>query len=59
MAEPGDGPNGPGQFVTWYAGGTLPEWGGAPLAVAVLLEENDTALAEQIGQGILEAAMQP
>jgi cell division protein FtsW (lipid II flippase) len=52
-------PNGPGQFVTWFAGGTLPEWGGPPLAAAVLLEENDTALAEQIGQGILNEAMQP
>jgi cell division protein FtsW (lipid II flippase) len=48
-----------GQPVTWYLGGTLPDFQGAPLAVAVLLEANDPTLAEAIGQTLLKAALQP
>ena len=44
---------------TWYLGGTLPEWKGAPLAIAVLLEENNPQLALEIGQSMLQSAMYP
>ena len=45
--------------VTWYIGGTLPTWSGTSLALAVLLEQEDHALAEAIGQEMLREAMQP
>ena len=54
----GSGQKGEGG-ISWYIGGTLPDWGGPPLAIAVLLEEENPALAEQIGQAVLQAAMQP
>jgi cell division protein FtsW (lipid II flippase) len=43
----------------WFIGGTLPDWGGVPLAVAILLEENNPQRALEIGQSILQSAMQP
>jgi hypothetical protein len=46
-----------GKDVSWYLGGTLPTRPGAPLALAVLLEEGDPALAEKIGQAMLKAAL--
>jgi hypothetical protein len=49
--------NGPDQRVSWYLGGTLPTWEGAPLALVVLLEEDNPELAETIGQEIFRAAM--
>jgi hypothetical protein len=52
-------PNQSWQSVTWYLGGTLPDWQGVPLALAVLLEEDNPSLAEAIGQGVLEAALHP
>jgi cell division protein FtsW (lipid II flippase) len=52
-------PNGPEESVTWWVGGSLPAWQGAPLAAAVLLEENNPALAEAIGREILEKAGEP
>jgi cell division protein FtsW (lipid II flippase) len=51
--------NGPGQFVTWYLGGTLPSWPGTPLAIAFVLEEQDPLLAEEIGRSLLQSAMRP
>lgn len=45
------------QAVTWFLGGTLPEWKGTPLALVVLLEENNPSLAEEIGQKMLLAGM--
>jgi cell division protein FtsW (lipid II flippase) len=47
-----------GRNYTWYLGGTLPDWTGAPLALAIILEEDNPALAEVIGQGLLSAALQ-
>ena len=44
---------------TWYVGGTLPDWQGQPLAVAVVLEEDNATLAQFIGQNIFEAALTP
>jgi len=43
----------------WFIGGTLPDWGGVPLAVAVLLEENNPHRALEMGQSMLQSAMQP
>jgi hypothetical protein len=45
--------------VSWYLAGTLPNWQGAPLAVVVVLEENNPQQASLIGRGVLEKAIQP
>lgn len=45
--------------ITWFLGGTVPRWQGTPLALAVVLEENNTFLAERIGQELLESALNP
>ncbi|HEX7973260.1 MAG TPA: FtsW/RodA/SpoVE family cell cycle protein [Anaerolineales bacterium] len=52
-------PNGPNQTVTWTLAGTLPVYPGAPLALAVVVEENNPDLAIQIGQNVLKAAIGP
>ncbi|MEJ2597940.1 MAG: FtsW/RodA/SpoVE family cell cycle protein [Anaerolineales bacterium] len=52
-------PNGSGKWVTWYLAGTTPEWQDDPLALALLLEENDPATTQAIGSSVLEAAMIP
>jgi hypothetical protein len=44
---------------TWYLGGTLPEWKGAPIAMAVLLEENNPQTAVEIGRSLLQDAISP
>jgi len=48
-----------GQFVSWFVGGTLPEWSGTPLAIAVILEADSLDLAEETGLGVLKEAMLP
>jgi hypothetical protein len=45
--------------ATWFLGGTLPDWGGAPLAIAALVEENNPTLAQRVGRVVLRAAMTP
>ena len=45
------------QRVTWYLGGTQPGWNGTPLALAVLLEDENPGKAEEIGQKMLQKAM--
>jgi cell division protein FtsW (lipid II flippase) len=45
--------------VTWFVTGTLPNWQASPLVVVVLLEENNTRLAQHIGQELLIDAMSP
>ncbi|HJR79964.1 MAG TPA: FtsW/RodA/SpoVE family cell cycle protein [Anaerolineales bacterium] len=45
--------------VTWFIGGTPPNWQATPLAVVVLLEEDNVQLAEEIGGELLSAAMNP
>ena len=45
--------------ATWWVGGTLPGWEGKPFALALLLEEENPALATQIGQKVLLEAMFP
>jgi hypothetical protein len=51
--------NGPGETVSWYLGGTLPDWTGTPLTVAVLLEEDNASLAQSIGLQMLQTGMLP
>ncbi|GAP05686.1 bacterial cell division membrane protein [Anaerolinea thermolimosa] len=43
--------------VTWFLAGTLTQWKGSPLALAVLLEENNPPLAQSIGETILDTAL--
>ncbi len=44
---------------SWFIGGTLPEWPGVPLAITVLLEEEDPQRVLEMGQALLQAAMKP
>ncbi len=48
-----------GMFVTWFIGGTPPNWQAAPLVVVVALEEDNARLAERIGQELLFQSMNP
>ena len=45
--------------VTWFIGGTLPNWQATPLVVVVLLEEDNVQLARRIGHELLVDAMNP
>lgn len=45
--------------VSWYIGGTLPEWRSSPLAIAVVIEEKDPAFAREVGQALLSSVMNP
>ncbi len=45
--------------VTWFIGGTPPNWQATPMVVVVLLEEDNMQLAEEIGNRLLTAAMNP
>jgi cell division protein FtsW (lipid II flippase) len=45
--------------VTWFIGGTLPTWQASPLAIAVLLEEDNPREAGRIGNELLLDAMNP
>ncbi|MFO7624636.1 MAG: FtsW/RodA/SpoVE family cell cycle protein [Anaerolineales bacterium] len=45
--------NAPGQAITWYLAGVLPDWAGPPAVLALLLEEDNPDRAIQIGQQIL------
>ena len=40
-------------ILTWYMGGTTSDWHGTPLAIAVAIENNNPALAQQIGTQLL------
>jgi cell division protein FtsW (lipid II flippase) len=48
-----------GKPYSWFLGGTLPTWPGAPLALAVLIEEDDPQGVTEIGETLLNEAMQP
>ena len=39
--------------LTWYIGGTTADWVATPLVIAIAIEENDPALAMNIGQTLL------
>src|SRR5258706_2052427 len=45
-----------GTSATWLLSGTLPDWGGTPLALVVALEEDNTLFARLISEEILSAA---
>jgi len=45
--------------ITWFIGGTPPNWQAAPLAIVVLLEEDNAKDAQRIGQNLLLNAMNP
>lgn len=53
LAQAKDGP------ITWYLGGTRQDWQGIPLALALVLEEDNPKAANQIGLGLLQATIQP
>jgi cell division protein FtsW (lipid II flippase) len=48
-----------GEDVTWFLGGTTTEWTGAPLAMTLVLEEQNEILAKNIGETLLWSAMNP
>ena len=50
---------GEGYAVSWYLAGTLQNWQGTPLAVVVVLEEENGEQARRIGRGVLERAIGP
>lgn len=45
--------------VTWFIGGTPPNWQASPMVVVVLLEEDNVRLAGRIGKELLVDAMNP
>jgi cell division protein FtsW (lipid II flippase) len=45
--------------VTWFLAGTNNVWQGIPLAMAVVLEENNPELAASLGDQLIEATLQP
>jgi hypothetical protein len=45
--------------LTWFIGGTPPNWQASPLVAVVLLEEENESLADDIGRELLTAAMNP
>jgi cell division protein FtsW (lipid II flippase) len=45
--------------VTWFMGGTPPNWQATPLVLVVLLEEDNVDLAQEIGRELLDSAMNP
>jgi cell division protein FtsW (lipid II flippase) len=53
--EDSDSPTG----FSWFLGGTSPDWKGVPIALAILLEENNPDLATEIGQRLFQQAMYP
>jgi hypothetical protein len=60
--QSGNAPTGNEQNIagnSWYLGGTSPDWNGAPLALAVLLEEKNPQLAQEIGRSMFRSAIYP
>lgn len=49
----GHSKNSDNQVTTWFVGGTLPEWQGSSLAIAIVLEDNDPLLAREIAELLL------
>ncbi len=43
--------------ITWLLAGSLPDWGGTPLALVVILEADDLPLVKNIGNNLLDAAI--
>lgn len=47
------------KIITWYVSATLASWPGAPLAMSLVLEEDNPDLAVQIGRNVMHAAIDP
>jgi len=45
--------------ITWYLAGTLPDWQGTPLAMVIVIEEDNPTFTEYLGQTLLQEALQP
>jgi cell division protein FtsW (lipid II flippase) len=45
--------------TSWYLGGTSPDWNGVPLALAVVLEEDNPQKAQEIGRSMIQTAINP
>lgn len=45
--------------VIWYLGGTLPDWQGTPLILALALENYDPGLGKELGRNIFSAILTP
>ncbi len=45
--------------ITWYLGGTISDWKGAPLAIAIVLENDDPNYAQKIGEEMLRMMLVP
>jgi peptidoglycan glycosyltransferase len=45
--------------ITWFLAGTTADWQGAPLALALVLEDNDPNGAQKIGSEILKLILMP
>jgi cell division protein FtsW (lipid II flippase) len=43
--------------LTWYLAGTTPDWPNTPLALVILLEENNPRLAQEIGTQVIEKTL--
>ncbi|MHB0988344.1 MAG: FtsW/RodA/SpoVE family cell cycle protein [Bellilinea sp.] len=48
-----------GHPITWYISATIHSWPGSPLALALVLEEDNPNLAGQIGRELMFAALNP
>lgn len=48
-----------GTTITWYLAGTTPSWRGVPLALALVLEEDNPQLAARIGSAVLDTILHP
>lgn len=45
--------------VAWFIAGAPPNWGGVPIVVVVLIEEDNPQAAERIGSQLIAGAMNP
>jgi hypothetical protein len=46
-------------MITWYLAGTDQDWKGSPLAMALVLEQDNPTLAQKIGSNLLNSTDQP
>ncbi len=46
------------QVITWYLAGTLPSWLGTPFTLVIVLEDDLSQEAQQIGREMMEMALQ-
>ena len=40
--------------VTWFFAGTMPNWSGTPLALVIVIEENDVQKISQMGEKLMK-----